>query len=131
MDKKELAKAIIEKVQARGSDILGIRASIAALMHNCLADAKSLTGQMPTEAEFLDLLAEMLDMAIVLPQPLESIDGYIIRKVLGAVDKYALDKFFGPNWYADIVKKIEALEAAAVPQPPADAPVTPCEGGNQ
>lgn len=52
-----------------------------------------------TEDEFYDFMATVIDTLLVLPQPLETIDGPIIRMILKKVADPILDKYAGVTWY--------------------------------
>ena len=109
MDNKELATKVISDVKAAPEVLEGIKKELVALFNKVVMDNAEMILKLETEDEFYDLLATIADMLLVLPQPLESFDGTVIKIILKKVVDPILDKFAGKTWY----EKMEQLIASA------------------
>lgn len=109
MNSKELYTEIKNKITQYKTEIEDLKKTVENLITRILTDIKNVKGNLPTEKEFLDLIAEILDEAIVLPPILEQVDSLVLRQVLYALDKVVLDKLLGPDWYKNLSEKVDKI----------------------
>ena len=102
MDSKEIAKQLIASSADIKADVDNLKINIETLLLKYLKRVKDITGAIPSEEDFIKIVASILDEAIKLPQPYESVDGFIIEFALKMVDKYFLDKYLGKDWFAKL-----------------------------
>jgi hypothetical protein len=107
MDMKEVAKRIIDSGQLAKNDAEAIRNNLKVLLEKYLMLIKSVSGEVPNEDQFIKLVSILIDEAIVLPQPAETLDGYIINFLLNILSKKILHKYLGKDWFDKLKKKIE------------------------
>ena len=106
MDSKEIALQIIKSQEEFKIDITNLKSSLQDLLAKYLKKVKEIGGEIPDEKTFLKVLSEILDEEIKLPQPYESVDGWIFDFILKIVDSKILDKWFGSDWFEKLKVKI-------------------------
>lgn len=124
MNTKEMAQKLVEIIKNRkDADVMfynNTKNTMINLIGNHIADLKEILGYMPREKEFLDVVAELMDMALN-TGIFEPVDGLVFRQVLGLVDKFVLDRYLGADWYTKCMAWAENILSvrAAAPASPA------------
>ena len=111
MTPKEIAAAIMADATVFAARWENIRKEVQLFLREVMLKVKSTTGQIPDEATFLQVVKELLDAQIKLPDVLEGLDDIVINGILKLADKYLLDKMFGEGWYSKLVEWVNTLEA--------------------
>jgi hypothetical protein len=110
MDVKEIqAKAAELQTEALGlfNAAKGMVDKIIELFARPIVECES-------ESDFLDLLSKIADELYKGNVITENIDGPVFRWVLGQIDKQALDRWFGADWFVKIKARAQGVLDKAV-----------------
>jgi len=99
MEIKEIASEVLKNSVEVQTEVKQLKVNVEALLIKYLKRIKDITGEIPNEEQFIKVLSILLDEAIKLPQPYESVDGFVIEFALKMIDKYFLDKYLGKDWF--------------------------------
>lgn len=112
MNYKKLARLIVLDAVTIKDEFVGLKASAEKFVNNVLNNVKKNTGQLPTEKDFLKLVAEIIHLTVIdkyIPNPWKFIVKKLglVLKALKLLDKYVLDKWFGKNWFFNLSYKFK------------------------
>jgi len=106
MNHDQVADLVISKLNETEEKISELKESTRNLFAWFLQSVKDIVGEMPTEEEFLTVLAKLIDKLVVLPPPFEWFDDTAAKVILKVIDCNLLDRLIGPDWYEKLKEKI-------------------------
>lgn len=107
MNTKNVAGEIIKKVGEGKERVNKLKENVEETLGWILQSIKDIAGEIPDEKQFLDIVSEIVDEMVKLPQPLEMVDGIAIRQAIAVLDKFVLDKLLGKDWFLKLKSLIK------------------------
>jgi len=106
MNEKKIAEQIVASAEMFKGDVENTKNNIQELLKKYLKMIKDITGTIPDEDTFIEIVARIVDSIIVLPEPYETIDGWALSFIFKNLNKKILKKWLGNDWYGKLQKTI-------------------------